>query len=41
VRDANNIRLAKRHDALSLRTMRAQGTSAETLRKQFLADMKL
>lgn len=41
LRDTNNLRLAKRHDALSLKTMRAQGTSAETLRSQFVAEMKI
>lgn len=30
--DETGLRLAKRHDALSLRTLRAQGTSPETLR---------
>ena len=35
LRDEKNVRLAKRHDALSLRTMREQGVSAETLRKKF------
>lgn len=31
--DAHGIRLAKRHDALSLRTVRAQGTKPEELRE--------
>lgn len=31
--DGNGVRLAKRHDALSLRTLRAQGVVAETLRR--------
>jgi glutamyl/glutaminyl-tRNA synthetase len=35
LRDKKNIRLAKRHDALSLQKMREQGASPETLRKQF------
>ncbi|HEY3770953.1 MAG TPA: tRNA glutamyl-Q(34) synthetase GluQRS [Candidatus Angelobacter sp.] len=35
LRDENGVRLAKRHHALSLRKMREQGTSPETLRKQF------
>jgi glutamyl-tRNA synthetase len=35
LRDENGVRLAKRHDALSLRKMREQGTSPETLREQF------
>jgi glutamyl-tRNA synthetase len=30
--DANGVRLAKRHDALSLRALRAQGAAPETLR---------
>jgi glutamyl-tRNA synthetase len=33
--DANGQRLAKRHDALSLRTLRAQGKSPEFLRQNF------
>lgn len=33
--DANGVRLAKRHDALSLRTLRAQGASPETLRRDW------
>jgi glutamyl-tRNA synthetase len=33
--DANGVRLAKRHDALSLRTLRAQGISPETLRQEW------
>jgi glutamyl/glutaminyl-tRNA synthetase len=35
LRDEKNLRLAKRHDALSLRTLRNQGTSAEALREKF------
>jgi glutamyl-tRNA synthetase len=35
--DAAGIRLAKRHDALSLRTLREQGKSPETIRKTGLA----
>ncbi len=35
LRDEKNVRLAKRHDALSLRTLRKQGVKAEDLRKQF------
>jgi glutamyl-tRNA synthetase len=34
--DSNGVRLAKRHDALSLRALRAQGISAEALQKQFV-----
>jgi len=33
--DESGIRLAKRHDALSLRAMRAQGASPEALRRQW------
>jgi glutamyl-tRNA synthetase len=33
--DAAGVRLAKRHDALSLRTLRAQGVGAETLRRDW------
>jgi glutamyl/glutaminyl-tRNA synthetase len=35
LRDEKNVRLAKRHDALSLRTLREQGVKAEELRKRF------
>jgi glutamyl-tRNA synthetase len=35
LRDENNVRLAKRHDALSLRKMREQGNLAEELRTNF------
>ena len=35
LRDENNVRLAKRHDALSLRTLREQGVKPEQLRKKF------
>jgi glutamyl/glutaminyl-tRNA synthetase len=35
VRDENNVRLAKRHDALSLRKLREQGVKPEDLRKGF------
>ncbi|HEY2362804.1 MAG TPA: glutamate--tRNA ligase family protein [Candidatus Angelobacter sp.] len=35
LRDEKNIRLAKRHDALSLRKLREQGVKAEELRKRF------
>ncbi|HEY2169411.1 MAG TPA: glutamate--tRNA ligase family protein [Candidatus Angelobacter sp.] len=34
LRDEKNVRLAKRHDALSLRTLREQGVKAEELRKR-------
>ena len=33
--DAQGVRLAKRHDALSLRTLRQQGVEAAALRQQF------
>jgi glutamyl/glutaminyl-tRNA synthetase len=32
--DERGVRLAKRHDALSLRTLREQGRTAEELRKR-------
>jgi len=35
VRDSLGKRLAKRHDALSLRTLRAQGVTPEEIRKRF------
>jgi glutamyl-tRNA synthetase len=35
VRDGQGIRLAKRHDALSLRALRASGVTPEQLRNQF------
>jgi glutamyl-tRNA synthetase len=35
LRDEKNVRLAKRHDALSLRKLREQGVRAEELRKRF------
>jgi glutamyl-tRNA synthetase len=35
LRDEQNVRLAKRHDALSLRKLREQGVKAEELRKRF------
>ena len=33
--DVQGVRLAKRHDALSLRTLRAQGATPESLRAQW------
>jgi glutamyl/glutaminyl-tRNA synthetase len=39
LRDENNVRLAKRHDALSLRQLREQGVMAEELRKRFAASL--
>jgi glutamyl/glutaminyl-tRNA synthetase len=35
LRDDKNVRLAKRHDSLSLRTVRAQGADPAVLRKDF------
>ena len=35
LRDEHNVRLAKRHDALSLRMLRSQGTDPAELRKKF------
>jgi glutamyl-tRNA synthetase len=35
LRDENHLRLAKRHDALSLRTLREQGVKPEELRRRF------
>jgi glutamyl-tRNA synthetase len=35
LRDEKNVRLAKRHDALSLRKLKEQGVEAEELRKRF------
>jgi glutamyl/glutaminyl-tRNA synthetase len=35
--DTNGVRLAKRHDALSLRTLRCQGETPENLRKPWQA----
>jgi glutamyl-tRNA synthetase len=39
LRDEKNVRLAKRHDALSLRQLREQGVKAEELRKRFRGEM--
>lgn len=39
MRDENNVRLAKRNDALSLQTLRAQGAEPETLRRRFEAEL--
>ena len=38
LRDEKNVRLAKRHDALSLRKLREQGMTAEELRKRFVEE---
>jgi glutamyl-tRNA synthetase len=35
LRDGKNVRLAKRHDALSLRKLREQGVKPGELRKRF------
>src|SRR5579871_177014 len=40
LRDEKNVRLAKRHDALSLRALRAQGADPDVLRKQFAAEVE-
>jgi glutamyl-tRNA synthetase len=40
LRDEKNVRLAKRHDALSLRKLREQGVKAEELRKRFAEETK-
>lgn len=39
LRDEKNVRLAKRHDALSLRRLREQGVKPEELRKKFAEEM--
>ena len=39
LRDEKNVRLAKRHDALSLRKLREQGVKAEELRKGFKGEV--
>jgi glutamyl/glutaminyl-tRNA synthetase len=39
LRDENQVRLAKRHDALSLRALRDQGVDPVTLRKQFAQEL--
>jgi glutamyl-tRNA synthetase len=39
LRDEKNVRLAKRHDALSLRKLREQGVKAEELRKGFAEEV--
>ena len=41
VRDLSGKRLAKRHDALSLRTLRAQGVTPEEIRERFSVAMPL
>jgi glutamyl/glutaminyl-tRNA synthetase len=39
MRDENNLRLAKRHDALSLRTLRSRGVSPGELRNKFAEEL--
>ena len=39
LRDENNVRLAKRHDALSLRTLRESGAQAADLRSRFASEL--
>jgi glutamyl-tRNA synthetase len=39
MRDEHNVRLAKRHDSLSLRTLRAQGVDPRSLCARFAAEM--
>jgi glutamyl-tRNA synthetase len=39
MRDENNVRLAKRNDALSLRTLRSQGVDPEQLRNRFAEEI--
>jgi glutamyl-tRNA synthetase len=41
LRDEKNIRLAKRHDALSLRALRSQGATPELLQRQFEEELRL
>lgn len=40
LRDENNVRLAKRHDALGLRTLRSQGADPAELRKKFAEEIE-
>lgn len=40
LRDEKNVRLAKRHDALSLRKLREQGVKVEELRERFAEEME-
>jgi glutamyl/glutaminyl-tRNA synthetase len=40
LRDEKNVRLAKRHDALSLRVLREQGTGPEILQKKFAEEVE-
>jgi glutamyl/glutaminyl-tRNA synthetase len=38
--DEHNVRLAKRHDSLSLRALRAQGVDPQSLREKFAAEIE-
>lgn len=40
LRDEKNVRLAKRHDACSLRKLREQGVKAEELRERFAGEVE-
>ena len=40
LRDEHNVRLAKRHDALSLRALREQGTKPASLREKFAREIE-
>jgi glutamyl-tRNA synthetase len=40
LRDDHNVRLAKRHDALSLQTLREQGADPAVLREQFASEIE-
>lgn len=40
LRDEHDVRLAKRHDALSLRTLRQRGITPESLRQRFADEIK-
>ncbi|HKV91887.1 MAG TPA: glutamate--tRNA ligase family protein [Candidatus Angelobacter sp.] len=40
LRDEKDVRLAKRHDSLSLRALRAQGADPEVLRKEFAGEIE-
>ena len=40
LRDEKNVRLAKRHDALSLRKLRDQGVNPEELKRRFAEEME-
>jgi glutamyl-tRNA synthetase len=41
VLDENDVRLAKRHDALSLRALRQQMVTPESVRQRFTAEMEI